>query len=61
MTTPEAAPSARPLCSEAQFTELIEEMVGECAPQLFAVVQELGDRVDGWIAAWVWPSRTASR
>ncbi len=52
MTTPDGAPSAGPLCGETEFAELIEEMVAECAPRVFAVVQELGDRVDGWIAGW---------
>lgn len=28
------------------------EMVNDEAPRLFAVVQELGERVDGRIAAW---------
>lgn len=41
-----------PLCDEAEFTELIDEMVTEEAPRLFAVVQEYGERVDGRIAAW---------
>ena len=41
-----------PLCDEAEFTELIDEMVAEEAPRLFAVVQEYGERVDGWVAAW---------
>jgi hypothetical protein len=27
-------------------------MVVEGAPKLFAVVHELGERVDGWVAAW---------
>jgi hypothetical protein len=52
MTTADDAPSSGPLCGEAEFADLIEGMVTERAPQLFAVVQELGDRVDGWIAAW---------
>lgn len=52
MTTPDELLTAGPLCGEAEFSELIDQMVAENAPQLFAVVQELGDRVDGWIAAW---------
>lgn len=40
------------LCGEAEFAELVTAMVNEAAPRLFAVVQELGERVDGRIAAW---------
>ncbi|MEV6829317.1 hypothetical protein [Amycolatopsis sp. NPDC051102] len=47
-----AMPGAAPLCDEAEFSALIQEMVAEDAPQLFAVVQEYGDRVDARIAAW---------
>jgi hypothetical protein len=41
-----------PLCGEEEFTELVREMVTNAAPQLFAVVQEVGERFDGRIAAW---------
>lgn len=41
-----------PLCGEAEFTELVAEMVADEAPRLFAVVQEYGERVDGRIVAW---------
>ncbi|MGH2886650.1 MAG: hypothetical protein ACRDPA_28825, partial [Solirubrobacteraceae bacterium] len=41
-----------PLYGEAEFAELIAELVAEEAPRLFAVVQEYGERVDGRIAAW---------
>lgn len=41
-----------PLCGEAEFTELVDEMVTDEAPRLFAVVQVYGERVDGQIAAW---------
>ncbi|MGH3932554.1 MAG: hypothetical protein ACRDTF_21555 [Pseudonocardiaceae bacterium] len=41
-----------PLCGAAEFTELVDEMVADEAPRLFAVVQEYGTRVDGRIAAW---------
>jgi hypothetical protein len=40
------------LCDENEFAELLEEMVADEAPRLFAVVQEYGERVDGRIAAW---------
>lgn len=41
-----------PLCDEAEFIELVDELVDDEAPRLFAVVQEYGERVDGRIAAW---------
>ncbi|MGH3900040.1 MAG: hypothetical protein ACRDTA_17730 [Pseudonocardiaceae bacterium] len=41
-----------PVCDEPEFTTILEEMVADEAPRLFAVVQEYGDRVDGRIAAW---------
>jgi hypothetical protein len=41
-----------PLCAEAEFSELVDELVAEDAPRLFAVLQEYGDRADGRIAAW---------
>jgi hypothetical protein len=41
-----------PLCGEAEFTEMVAEMVADEAPRLFAVVQEYGEHVDGRIAAW---------
>ncbi|MGH3897610.1 MAG: hypothetical protein ACRDTA_05030 [Pseudonocardiaceae bacterium] len=47
-----------PLCDEAEFTELIDEMVAEEAPRLFAVVQEYAN---GWTAGsrpGAWRSRT---
>lgn len=40
------------MCDEPEFTALLEEMVADEAPRLFAVVQEYGERVDGRIAAW---------
>lgn len=52
MTTPDEVATPGPLCDETEFALLIDQMVAENAPRVFAVVQELGDRVDGWIAAW---------
>jgi hypothetical protein len=40
------------LCDEREFAAILEQMVADEAPRLFAVVQEYGDRVDGRIAAW---------
>lgn len=46
-------PSSRsPLCGEHQFAEILRGMVADNAPELFAVVQEYGNRVDARIAAW---------
>ncbi len=41
-----------PLCSEEDFADLLEQLVADSAPRMFAVVQEYGERVDGRIAAW---------
>jgi hypothetical protein len=41
-----------PLCDEELFAEIVDGMVADCAPRLFAVVEEFGDRVDGRITAW---------
>jgi len=41
-----------PVCDEPEFAAILEEMVADEAPRLFAVVQEYGDRMDGRIAAW---------
>ncbi|MGH3620725.1 MAG: hypothetical protein ACRDQ5_02920, partial [Sciscionella sp.] len=41
-----------PLCDEPEFVAILESMVADEAPRLFAVVQEYGDRVDGQIAGW---------
>lgn len=41
-----------PLCGEQEFTDLLQDMVADYAPGVFAVVQVYGERVDGRIAAW---------
>jgi hypothetical protein len=41
-----------PLCDEKGFAAILEGMVADEAPRVFAVVQEYGERVDGRIAAW---------
>ena len=41
-----------PLCGEAEFNELVDELVADEAPRLFAVMQVYGEQVDGRIAAW---------
>ncbi len=40
------------MCDEPEFAAIMEEMVADEAPRLFAVVQEYGERVDGQIVAW---------
>ncbi|MDQ4034128.1 MAG: hypothetical protein M3332_18545 [Actinomycetota bacterium] len=46
-------PSGRePLGDEPEFAEILEGMVADFAPRVFAVVQVYGERVDGRIAAW---------
>ena len=42
----------QPLYDRAEFDEEMAAMAAEEAPRLFAVVQEQGEREDGWIAAW---------
>lgn len=41
-----------PLCGEEQFASMMEGLVADAAPRMFAIVQEYGDRVDGHIAGW---------
>ncbi|MGH3771602.1 MAG: hypothetical protein ACRDRW_09440 [Pseudonocardiaceae bacterium] len=41
-----------PLCDEATFAALVDELVANEAPRLFALVAEFGERVNGEIAAW---------
>jgi hypothetical protein len=41
-----------PLCDAAEFAELMAEMVTDDAPRVFAVVEELGTRVDARVAGW---------
>lgn len=41
-----------PLGDAETFAALMECMVADQAPRLFAVVQEYGERLDGRIAAW---------
>ncbi len=57
MTTPDATPDAQaplcePLCDEPRFAELVEGLVADCAPRLFALLEEEGERVNGHIVAW---------
>ncbi|MGH3844775.1 MAG: hypothetical protein ACRDS0_25545 [Pseudonocardiaceae bacterium] len=41
-----------PLCSEEEFAEEVRGLVADEAPQVFALVEECGERVDGRIVAW---------
>ncbi|MGH3887841.1 MAG: hypothetical protein ACRDSZ_14975 [Pseudonocardiaceae bacterium] len=48
-----AAPvDLEPLCSEQEFAQEVRELVAAEAPQVFALVEEYGERVDGRIVAW---------
>ncbi|MCC8244231.1 hypothetical protein [Saccharothrix luteola] len=42
----------KPLCDEAEFAALLETMAATSAPRVFAVVQEFGERLDGWVVGW---------
>lgn len=41
-----------PPWGEQEFAAVLQSMVADCAPRVFAVVQEFGERVDAEIAAW---------
>ncbi|MGH3494478.1 MAG: hypothetical protein ACRDRL_20565 [Sciscionella sp.] len=41
-----------PICGAEEFAAVVRDLVAFEAPRLFAIVQELGDRVDGRVAAW---------
>jgi hypothetical protein len=41
-----------PLCNEEEFAEEVRELVAAEAPRVFALVEEYGERVDGWIVGW---------
>ncbi len=49
-----APPHLEPLCSESEeeFAEEVRGLVADEAPQVFALVEEYGERVDGRIVAW---------
>ncbi|MGQ0772896.1 MAG: hypothetical protein ACT4NY_00490 [Pseudonocardiales bacterium] len=42
----------KPICGEEEFAALVENIVADEAPRLFAVVQEYGERVNFRIAEW---------
>ncbi|MFD5748772.1 hypothetical protein [Streptomyces sp. NPDC127033] len=35
-----------------EFSKIMEEIVADTAPRLFAVFHEEGQEDDGWVAAW---------
>ena len=41
-----------PLCDEEEFAQEVRELVADEAPRVFALVEERGERADGWIVAW---------
>ncbi len=48
----EPACDEEPLGSEEEFAQEVRELVAEEAPQMFALVEEYGERVDGRIIGW---------
>jgi hypothetical protein len=40
------------LGDEREFAAMMDDLIAGEMPRLFAIVQEYGERVDGWIAAW---------
>jgi hypothetical protein len=55
MVTESAATGAvelPPLGTEEDFAQLVAELVTNEAPRLFALVEEHGERADGWVIAW---------
>jgi len=40
------------LGTEEEFAQEVAELVADEAPRVFALVEERGERVDGWILAW---------
>lgn len=46
-------PATRPpIGSREEFTAIVDSIVADNAPQVFAIVHEYGDRVDGRIVGW---------
>lgn len=50
-TVPDPA-NTPPRCDETRFASILEQLVADDAPRVFAVIQEYGTRLDAWIAAW---------
>jgi hypothetical protein len=48
----EPSAHADPPCSEEEFAEEVRELVAADAPQVFALVEEYGERLDGRVVAW---------
>lgn len=41
-----------PIGTEEEFAAVVGEMVAGELPRVFALVEEYGERADGWIIAW---------
>ena len=41
-----------PPLSEQEFAELAQGLVTDSAPRVFALLAEVGERADGWVAMW---------
>ncbi|MFC9858479.1 MULTISPECIES: hypothetical protein [unclassified Streptomyces] len=48
----EAGSAECALFGAEDFQVLLDDLVTDSAPRMFAVVQELGEREDAWVAAW---------
>jgi hypothetical protein len=48
----ESSAHEEPLCSEEEFAQEVRDLVAADAPQVFALVEERGERTDGRIVAW---------
>lgn len=51
----EEAPQTAELSSlgtEEEFVTMLDELVADELPRVFALVEEYGERADGWIIAW---------
>ncbi len=46
------AADLEPLGTEEEFAEGVRELVASSAPRVFALVEEYGERVDGWVIFW---------
>jgi len=52
MTSENTLVAEAPLCAEPEFAALLRMLVADCAPRLFALVEEAGERLDGRLFAW---------
>lgn len=48
----ESRDGAEPRGDEEEFAQEVRDLVADEAPRVFALVEERGERADGWIVAW---------